>query len=249
MKNLFAKFPRMAVRIPEDDKIIEEHVRILGSDNDDDDMPPPRPLKKGLIVYLIDTSGSMRGQKIDSANNAMRKSIEAIRSVSEGKADVHVSVLSFNDDCTLVTGDKPVSVKDYEYVDLTAGGLTCLSKAYDLLDDGVLNKEKLLTGGSANWFAPVVIVISDGVPTDEYLQEEKKYRWESSLEKLNGNAYFKQAKKIAIAIDCTDDNRQVLTAFTGSSESVLETSNMEEFGRLLEFVSMLSVPNHGFEAV
>lgn len=66
-------------------------------------------------------------------------------------------------------------------------------------------------------YAPVIILLSDGQPTDNT---------QHGLEKLKHNNWYKAATKIAIAVD--DGDTSVLSAFTGTTETVLQVNSGRE---------------------
>ena len=79
-------------------------------------------------------------------------------------------------------------------------------------------------------FAPAIILLSDGGPTDDYA---------SGLSKLKANNWFKSAIKIAIAIG-DDADKDVLKEFTGSSEAVITVHNIEALKQIIRVVAVTS---------
>jgi hypothetical protein len=89
-------------------------------------------------------------------------------------------------------------------------------------------------------FAPVIILLSDGGPTDDYGKE---------LNALKGNNWFKAAIKIAIAIG-EDANQEVLKEFTGNDECVLRANNLSILKKMIRFVDISNwqIDNEGSNA-
>ena len=86
------------------------------------------------IIYVIDSSGSMSGEKIASVNEAMRDSIELLRDISAKNpdAEVKVGVLRFASGAEWI---KPLtSLDDFFWNDLKAGGVTDLGSALNELN-------------------------------------------------------------------------------------------------------------------
>ena len=79
-------------------------------------------------------------------------------------------------------------------------------------------------------FAPAIILLSDGGPTDNY---------EVGLAKLQGNNWFKSAIKIAIAIG-DDADKDVLTQFTGTNEAVFTVHNIDALKQVIRIVAVTS---------
>ena len=79
-------------------------------------------------------------------------------------------------------------------------------------------------------FAPVIILMSDGQPTDLYARE---------LDSLKRNKWFQAAIKIAIAIG-DDADKVVLEQFTGNKEMVIAVHNIEALKQIIRMLSVAS---------
>lgn len=79
-------------------------------------------------------------------------------------------------------------------------------------------------------FAPAIILLSDGGPTDDF---------QSGLNKLKSNNWFKAAIKIAIAIG-DDADKDVLKDFTGSIEAVFTVHNIDALKQVIRVVAVTS---------
>jgi uncharacterized protein YegL len=77
-------------------------------------------------------------------------------------------------------------------------------------------------------FAPAIFLMSDGEPTDD---------WEGGLNILKQNNWFKAGVKVAVAIG-DEANKEVLKAFTGSMEAILETCSAAILIRMIKFLSV-----------
>lgn len=212
--------------------ITKEHINIL---NWECDFPAPRTNKRGLIVYLIDTSVSMNGDKMIKANEAMKNTLLAVKEENGIRADLYVSIIQFNSSATLLTGNMPRYVEDYDYENLSASGCTAMGEAFRVLNNHVFTSDYMQCG--TGWKSPNVILVTDGMPTDD---------WKAGLTELRKNSLFNEAQKIALAIGCSDEARNVLTEFTGNAELVLEADSMEEFAKAIQLVSLVSARNEIF---
>ena len=74
---------------------------------------------------------------------------------------------------------------------------------------------------------PVVVMLSDGQPTDDYKQ---------SLANLQKLPWMKKAVKIAIAIG-QDADQEILTEFTGNQELVLQANNATMLTKMIKWAS------------
>lgn len=132
-----------------------------------------------------------------------------------------IRTLKFATGASWVTSN-PVNVEDFAWDDLEAGGVTDLGKAFELLA-----AQLTIPPMSDRALPPVLVLLSDGQPTDDYkkaLAELKKLPW------------GKKAVKIAISIgqDADDD---VLEEFTGNKELVLQANNAAALTKMIKWAS------------
>ncbi len=180
-----------------------------------------------VLFFVVDTSGSMEGNKIGTLNQAIEDVIPEIRDISESNADaeIKIAVLEFSKGAKWIT-DVPVPSESFEWSYLNAIGPTELGQACKCLNQK-LSRNAFMSDITGS-FAPAVFLLSDGSPTDEY----KKY-----LDELWGNNWFKKAIKVALAIG-DDANTDILAEFTGCKETVLSAHNPEMLRKMIKFVSV-----------
>ena len=180
-----------------------------------------RPLH---FIWLTDCSGSMNGAKISALNNAIREAIPHMRDVAEDNpnAEILVRALRFANGATWHLA-KPTPVGDFNWVDLKAEGMTDLGHAFRLLADE-LDVSRL--GERA--LPPVLVLISDGQPTDG---------WSEALKVLMNKPWAMKAVRLAIAIG-EDADLDVLQAFIGTPEiKPLHAGNPEALLGYIKWVS------------
>ena len=190
------------------------------------------PRRKMILFFMIDTSGSMLGSKIGSVNDAIENVLPIIGEISDENpdAEINVAVLEFSTD-TRWLYDEPKDAKDFIWQKVEADGLTSLGEACE-----ELNKKLSRTGGfmptstGSGYFAPAIILLSDGGPTDNF---------DAVLKTLQGNQWFKNAIKIAIAIG-DDADKDVLKQFTGSSEAVITVHNIDALKKMIRVIAITS---------
>ena len=188
------------------------------------------PRKDLNIFYILDTSGSMAGEKISALNHAMEECNEALKDLAKSNADANlkIAVMSFDSGFRWVTSNGPENIEDFEWEYLEPGGLTEMGEALKELNDklsrsGFLNS---MTGA----LMPVIIFMTDGWASDEYA---------ASLEAIRQNKWYKRATKIGFAIgDEADVN--MIANIVGNPEAVIETTDLDLFKRLIKFVSVSS---------
>lgn len=169
------------------------------------------------MFFLVDVSGSMAGEKISAVNDAMRNVLPIVREIGENNADAEIklSTMVFSNNAKWIDVE-PVSANVYEWKDQTAIGSTSLGAACEDLNGKLSHRHGVLKSASGS-YAPVVILLSDGGPTDNF---------DAGMAKLRENAWFKHATKIAIAIG-NDADVNVLKKFTGDIELVFRVHNIE----------------------
>ena len=190
-----------------------------------------------ILFFMVDASGSMKGTKIGTVNDALKNIIPEIKKISLDSADaeIKIAVITFSDDAKLMD-EQPESVETFQWNDIEAYGVTAFDKACDLLKTKLSRKKFMQASTSGNW-APAIILMSDGAPTDSegYLSDNYK----ESLESLKKNKWFKNAIKVAIAIG-KDANKDVLTEFTGNSDAVFSVYNKTVLEKLIQHVTIAS---------
>lgn len=119
-----------------------------------------------LPVYLlIDTSGSMMGEAIESVRNGLQMLVSSLRQDPYALETAYLSVITFDSDAKQVT---PLTeLMSFNVPDIHASGATAMGRALTLLADCV--KREVQTGSAevkGDW-KPVVFLLSDGMPTDD----------------------------------------------------------------------------------
>ena len=181
------------------------------------------------LICVIDTSGSMFGDRIASVNEAIHE-LEPILREKVGEipeAEIRIAALTFSSGAQWLTTNGLVSLDDFFWNDATAGGLTDLGAALKELNSKLSRSSFLVS--DTGFCAPVIIFMSDGEPNDN---------WEKELASIRqNNKWFQAARKIAIAIG-EDANIEILTKLVGSNEAVIQTNDLETLKRMIIAVSV-----------
>ncbi len=181
-----------------------------------------RPLH---FIWIADCSGSMGyGGKIQSLNFAIRNALSAMQEVAKENphAEVMVRAVKFSSGARWHIAN-PVPVDQLMWDDLEADGVTDMGKALQLvaaqLDQTIMPLRAL---------RPVLVLISDGHPTDDV---------SAGLRDLMAQPLGDKAVRIAIAIG-EDADTSVLQRFIGRPElEPLQAKNAQDLVRFIGWVS------------
>ena len=184
------------------------------------------------LVFVIDNSGRMSGEKIGAVNNAIRDVMAIMPEIQDDTSDavIKINALVFSDDAKWLYVE-PQGVDQFKWHDLNVEGGTNLSLAYDKLTSYLSKKS---TGGQMpdlGGIAPIIILMTDGMPTS--------YDWEKRLENLKKKGWFKIALKYALAIGIDSvEEMDVLTKLTGNSETVLKVYTAEALRKVIKVIAV-----------
>jgi len=187
------------------------------------------PRRELHVFYVLDTSGSMSGERISQLNHAMEECTEALKKLAQnnGDAKLKIAVLEFNSGCRWITSNGPEDLEeDFEYEYLKAGGVTDMGTALKELNSK-LSRHAFLNSVTGA-LMPVIIFMTDGKATDDYAKE---------LTEIRKNRWFARGTKIGFAIG-DDADEKMISEVVGNSEAVLKVTDLELFKKLMKFVSV-----------
>lgn len=181
-----------------------------------------RPLH---FIWITDCSGSMSVDgRIQALNNAIRETIPHMQDVADENpnAQVLVRAVKFSSGAQWHIS-QPTDVADFKWTDLAAEGVTDMGKAFSMVADQL--KIPPMTDRA---LPPVLVLISDGQPTDDYA---------GGLKLLMDQPWGKKAVRIALAIG-EDADFDVLQKFIGHPEiKPLKANNPEALVKYIKWVS------------
>jgi uncharacterized protein YegL len=183
----------------------------------------PRPLP---VLVLADVSGSMAEDgKIDVLNASLTTMIREFASEDSLRGEIWVGVVTFGGlDATL--HQRPVPASELVWTGLTASGRTPLGHAIQLAT-GLLQDEEVIPPRS---FLPTLVLVSDGIPTDE---------WRGPLDDLLASPRGAKAVRLAVGVGREMDEEAfgVLSAFTGNPGSVVPAEEVHGLARFFSWVT------------
>lgn len=183
-----------------------------------------RPLP---VIILADVSGSMlENNNIGALNAALKDFLSTLSQESRLNAEIHVSIITFGGAKAEVHVPLTPAWQINQTNDLVALGGTPMGGAFELAVEMIENKEII----PSRAYKPTIVLISDGIPTDN---------WESSFNKLKNSDRAQKASRMAMAIGAGAD-KNMLKAFVNDLEAseVFEAHNAKEIHRFFRAVSM-----------
>ena len=188
--------------------------------------------RKMILFFLIDTSGSMSGKKIQSVNDAIENVLPIIGEISDENpdAEINIAAMKFSTGVDWVYNE-PKEAKDFIWQPVSPEALTSLGEACRELSRKLSRTNGFMpTSTGSGYYAPAIILLSDGGPTDDF---------QGGLKVLKENSWFKNAIKVAIAIG-DDADEDVLKDFTGSSEAVIKVHNIDALKTMIRVIAVTS---------
>jgi uncharacterized protein YegL len=183
----------------------------------------PRPLP---VVLLADISGSM-GQdgKIQALNTAVQEMLASFAQEEDVQAQLQVAVITFgHDGARLHLPLTPAS--QAKWMEMPAAGKTPMGAAFDQARELLEDRSRM----PARAYRPTLVLISDGVPTDD---------WQPALQRLLASKRAAGAERLAMAIGAEADP-EVLQAFVAGS-TTQRVFRGEEAGRIRHFFRLVTV--------
>jgi uncharacterized protein YegL len=181
-----------------------------------------RPLH---FIWMADCSGSMDVDgKIQSLNTAIKEAIPNMQAVADENPNARVLVraVKFSSGAQWHVS-QPTEVADFRWEDLTAGGVTDMGRALTMVAE-----QLKIPPMTERALPPVLVLISDGQPTDDYA---------GGLKALMDQPWGRKAVRIAIAIG-EDADTEVLQKFIGNPElKPLQANNPEALVKYIKWVS------------
>lgn len=177
------------------------------------------------VILLLDTSGSMEGDKINKLFTATQEMIKNFEEEVLKEIVINVAVITFGGKVSLHT---PLNAVDY----LTKNPIqkfkaegntplgTALAMAKEMIEDKTIIPPKS--------YAPAVVLVSDGQPNDE---------WEESLETFVTDGRTAKSQRFALSIG-SDADDEMLLKFVSQTENLLYARDAHEIAKNFKNITM-----------
>ncbi|MFI0409321.1 hypothetical protein [Actinomadura sp. 3N508] len=187
-----------------------------------------RPLH---FIWLLDCSGSMSmNGKISQLNFAIREAIPEMQQAAQDNPAAALVVRAI----TFASGAdwhirKPTPIEEFTWEDVHTYGITDMGAAFRLaakeLETSVMPERAL---------RPVLALVSDGQPTDD---------WRSGMRAIDATPWGKKAVRVAIAIG-DDADRNMLKEFLANPElEPILAKNPRQLVAAIRWASTVAIKN------
>lgn len=126
-----------------------------------------------LLTYVcIDTSGSMRGEPIEAVNTGLQALLASLRQNPYALESVHLSIVTFDSlikEVLPMTALEQVVLPEIKCPD---SGATFLGEAMEYIAQAAMKNRRLSTAEQKGDWQPILIVLTDGKPTDLLVYSE-----------------------------------------------------------------------------
>lgn len=172
------------------------------------------------LLFLVDTSGSMNAQilgtnssPIRELNNALNRFKAQVCMDEHTKDILDVAIVEFNDEYRVVQEFSPIEYM--KPVELQAYGPTYMNGALEVAINMVTDRSRFYRRSGAEPYKPWIVLISDGAPMDESIdemarkvntlvEEEKLAFWSLAVEGADLEVLHKLSGRRVLKLDGYD---------------------------------------------
>jgi uncharacterized protein YegL len=147
------------------------------------DLPPEEPGPFAPCILLLDTSASMQGAPIGELNAAVEQFAREVRDDSLACNRADICVIEIKDTATQIV--PPTLARDFEAPKLTASGRTGIGDAILLGLRTIRGRRAEYLKNGARAYKPMVFLLTDGMPTDDWQAAAQEVRRQSAAGRLN----------------------------------------------------------------
>ena len=189
------------------------------------------------IFILADTSGSMRGEKISELNLALREMLTALKDVDDIRVKFQLCVIGFGGDVNVL---QPLAdIDGLQLPELNAAGNTPMGEAFDTVREMIEDRNVV----SSRAYAPTIVLISDGIPTDcsEEIYHSKEYsKWEP-LNNLHSAERSSKSQRLALGIGADADFGMLKEFINNPEIPVIKANDASGITKFFRWVTMSTV--------
>ncbi len=203
-------------------------------------------MRKLPVYLLLDTSGSMSGEPIESVKNGVQMLVSALRQDPYALETAYLSVITFDSSAKQLVTLTELSM--FQTPNLQAGGGTSLGEALRLLCDRIDVEVSKTTAESKGDWKPMVFIMTDGVPTDDWQKQLNRYKSQKigvtvacAAGPSSDTKVLKQLTDIVVQLD-TADASSISAFFKWVSASISTGSQKVESGTDIDLTKSSELP-------
>jgi von willebrand factor, type A len=163
----------------------------------------------------------MTDEPIEAVKNGVQMMVHSLRQNPQAIETAFVSIITFDSEAKQLI---PLTdLASFQTVDLKAAGTTALGAALSLLADKLENEVTKTTLEQKGDWKPIVFIMTDGVPTDD---------WQAGFQKL-------KAVKKGLIVGCAAGNNADDKVLKEIADQVVRLSNTDadSIGKFFQWVS------------
>jgi len=203
-------------------------------------------MRKLPVYLLLDTSGSMTGEPIESVKNGVQMLVSALRQDPYALETAYLSVITFNSTANQVVPLTELSM--FQTPDLTASGTTALGDALTTICNSIETEVTKTTAEVKGDWKPMVFIMTDGVPTDDWQKSLSRYKSQKigvtvacAAGHQADTSVLKQITEIVVQLD-TADASSIAAFFKWVSASISTGSQKVESGMDIDLTKSNELP-------
>jgi uncharacterized protein YegL len=173
--------------------------------------------ERAPLVLVLDCSGSMEGERLRLLNAGLQALEQDLKSDPITAKRGRVLVITYGGD-DQVTMDPWQDAMDFTAPVLTANGRTPMAAAVVTALDAIEAQKAEMRSAGVSYKRPIMMLMSDGNPTDE---------WESVAERCRAAEQAKKVNVMAIAVG-EDADKDVLDQFSAKQAVRLDGLKFKE---------------------
>lgn len=165
--------------VPSDVQILYENVQKTNESKpmklDETDLID-NPTTRVPVVLCLDTSASMRGDKINELNAGVKQFFKAVIDDEIAKYSVELCIVTFSSIAKKILDFANIErqVTAFEHMNLEAAGNTAMGAAVNLSLDLLDSRKKEYQDKGVDYWQPWLVLMTDGQPTDDITEASTK---------------------------------------------------------------------------
>ncbi|MCM3721187.1 vWA domain-containing protein [Solibacillus isronensis] len=190
------------------------------------------------VFILVDASGSMEGEKIEQVNVALQEMLVLLKGVRGARGQIKLCIIEVAQTAQVV---QPLTnIEEVTPLQFKARGKTPLGEALQLVS-GLMTDETMIQPRD---FAPILIVMSDGIPTDitREMHEnrpitQQAYEQWAPIQELNHLFEGTKILKLALGIGDEADFNALRAIVNNPQVPIVRAKNIVTIEKFFKFVT------------